>query len=82
MLIYWISKPLNLLRAVLLATIIGIMVGAFLIPLFHNLFDFVYLSPSTTVLTRISISTAVLIFFVIKYIMQKLSNHLFKTNKI
>ena len=82
MLIYWISRPLNPLRAGLLVTIIGIMVGAFLIPLFHNLFDFVYLSPSTTVLTLISISTAVLIFFVIKYIMQKLSIYLFKTNKI
>ena len=82
MLIYWISRPLNPLRAGLLVTIIGIMVGAFLIPLFHNLFDFVYLSPSTTVLTLISISTAVLIFFVIKYIMQKLSNHLFKINQI
>ena len=82
MLIYWISRPLNPLRAGLLVTIIGIMVGAFLIPFLHNLFDFVYLSPNTIILTLISISTAVLIFFVIKYIMQKLSNHLFKTNQI
>ncbi len=82
MLIYWISKPLNPLRAGLLATIIGIMVGAFLIPFFHNLFDFVYLAPRTIVLTVISIAISILIFGIIRRIMQKLSNHLFESPHI
>ena len=82
MLIYWISKPLNPLRAGLLATIIGIMVGAFLIPFFHNLFDFVYLAPRTIVLTVIFIVISILIFGIIRRIMQKLSNRIFESPHI
>ena len=76
-LIYWISKPLNPLRAGLLATIIAIMVGAFLIPFFHDFFDFVFLSPTGLITTFITIAASITLFEVLKRLMQKISNHLF-----
>ena len=81
-LIYWISKPLNPLRAGLLLTIIAIMAGAFLIPFAHNFFDFVFLSPHGVLITAITIAVSILIFEILKHLMRRLSNYLFDTNHI
>ena len=81
-LIYWISKPLNPLRAGLLLTIIAIMAGAFLIPFAHNFFDFVFLSPHGILITAITIAVSILIFEILKHLMRRLSNYLFDTNHI
>ncbi|MBR3132203.1 HAD-IC family P-type ATPase [Candidatus Saccharibacteria bacterium] len=76
-LIYWISKPLNALRAGLLITIIGIMVGAFLIPFFHDFFDFVFLTPTGVITALIAIASSILLFEILKFVMKKISSRLF-----
>ena len=81
-LIYWISRPLNPLRTGLLATIIGIMVGAFAIPLIRDFFEFVLLSNANLIVMAIIIASGIAIFFVLKFIMQKLANYLFDKRHI
>ena len=81
-LIYWISKPLNPLRAGLLFTIVGIMAGAFLIPFFHEFFDFVFLSPNGLIATLIAIGSSVVVFELLKSFMHKLSTRIFDQDDI
>ncbi len=81
-LIYWISRPLNRLRASLLAAIIVVIIGAFLIPFFHNFFDFVFLTPAGLITTLITIVIAFIVFEILKTLMGRLANHLFKATKI
>ena len=75
-LIYWISKPLNPLRTGLLFTIIGIMAAAFAIPLIRDFFEFVLLTPKNLIVMAIIIASGFMIFFVLKYLMQKLATRL------
>ncbi|MBR3353187.1 HAD-IC family P-type ATPase [Candidatus Saccharibacteria bacterium] len=81
-LIYWISKPLNVLRASLLFTIIGIMVGAFLIPFFHNFFDFVFLSSNGLIATLIAIVSSIILFEILRTVMKRISAHIFDQGDI
>ncbi len=81
-LIYWISRPINKLRASLLISIIIVMIGAFLIPFFHKFFDFVFLTPEGLITTLIAIAAAFAVFEILKALMGKLANRLFKTSKI
>ena len=81
-LIYWISKPLNVLRASLLCTIIGIMVGAFLIPFFHNFFDFVFLSSNGLIATLIAIVSSIILFEILRAVMKRISAHIFDQGDI
>ncbi len=81
-LIYWISKPLNPLRAGLLFTIVGIMASAFLIPFFHEFFDFVFLSPNGLIATLIAIGSSVVVFELLKSFMHKLSTRIFDQDDI
>ena len=81
-LIYWISKPLNVLRASLLFTIIGIMVGAFLIPFFHNFFDFVFLSSNGLIATLIAIVSSIILFEILRAVMKRISAHIFDQGDI
>ncbi|MBR2741204.1 HAD-IC family P-type ATPase [Candidatus Saccharibacteria bacterium] len=76
-LIYWISRPLNTLRAGLLLTIIAIMVGAFLIPFFHDFFDFVFLTSNGLIVTLIAIASSVALFGILRRIMKFISTRLF-----
>ncbi len=76
-LIYQISKPLTTLRASLLLSIIGVMAAAFLIPFAHDFFDFVFLTKEGLIATIIAMAASVLLFEIIKLIMQKISNHVF-----
>ena len=75
-LIYWISRPLNALRTGLLFTIIAIMVGAFAIPLIREFFEFVLLTPGNLIVMAVIIASGIVIFFILKFLMQKLSNRL------
>ena len=76
-LIYQISKPLNLLRATLLTSIIIIVVGAFLLTPVHDLLDIGYLSGDplliTTLLTVASLALFALLRHFTKILVQRQS---------
>ena len=72
-LIYWISRPLNLLRGGLLLTIIIIMVAAFLIPFTHNFFDFAFLTNNGLIVTLSVAAGSLAVFELIKFIMKRFS---------
>ena len=76
-LIYWISKPLNLLRASLLIVIIGILIGAFLIPFFHSFFDFVFLSSNGLIVTLAAIASSIFLFGILRRLMKHVSTRVF-----
>ena len=76
-LIYWISKPLNILRATLLISIITIMICAFLVPFAHDFFDFVFLTDSGIIVTLIAIPVSILLFEVLRRIMKLISARIF-----
>jgi len=77
-LIYWISKPLNALRATLLLTIIGIMVATFLIPFTRNFFEFTFLTENGIIITVSVALFGLFIFFIIRHLMRYLSKRVFK----
>ena len=76
-LIYWISRPLNRLRAGLLITIIGIMASAFAIPLIRDFFEFVFLTPSNIIVMFAVIFFGLVIFDLMRRLMQKISTRVF-----
>ncbi len=84
MLIYQISKPLTVLRASLLFSIIGIVTAAFLIPFAHHFFDFVFLTQEGFVTTIITVIASIALFYILRLIMRAISTRLFasgtKTN--
>ena len=84
MLIYQISRPLTVLRASLLFSIIGIVTAAFLIPFAHHFFDFVFLTQEGFVTTIITVAASIALFYILRLIMRAISTHLFasgtKTN--
>ena len=79
-LIYWISRPLNKLRAGLLVTVIGIMAAAFAIPLIRDFFEFVFLTTDNIVIMFIIIAAGIGIFGVMRHLMQKVSARVFADN--
>ena len=79
-LIYWISRPLNKLRAGLLIAIIGIMAAAFAIPLIRDFFEFVFLTPSNIIVMLIIIAVGLVIFEFMRRLMQKITARIFDTN--
>ena len=72
-LIYWISKPLNKLRAGLLVLIIAIFAAVYLIPPFRNFFEFVYLPSSAIIATLIITAFAFLVFTLLRLLMRHLT---------
>lgn len=72
-LIYWVSRPLNALRTGLLLLTIAVVTGAFLIPFFHNFFDFVFLAKNGLIITLSVILGATLVFELIKLLIKRLS---------
>ena len=72
-LIYWISKPLNPLRATLLLTIIGIIVATFLIPFIRNFFEFTFLTENGLIITISVAVFGLFIFAIIRRLMSHLS---------
>lgn len=79
-LIYWISRPLNKLRAGLLITIIGIMVAAFAIPLIRDFFEFVTLTPANLIVMAIIIGAGLIIFELMRRLMQYITTRIFDKN--
>lgn len=79
-LIYWISRPLNKLRAGLLVAIIGIMVAAFAIPLIRDFFEFVILTPANLIVMAIIIGAGLIIFELMRRLMRKLAARIFDNN--
>lgn len=75
-LIYWISRPLNKLRATLLLTIIGIMAAAFLIPFARDFFDFTFLNQNGIIVMFSIIAAGIAIFELMKSLAKKLSRTL------
>ena len=84
MLIYQISRPLTVLRASLLFSIIGIVTAAFLIPFAHHFFDFVFLTQEGFITTTITVAASIALFYILRFIMRIISTRLFagstKTN--
>ena len=79
-LIYWISRPLNKLRAGLLITIIGIIAAAFAIPLIRDFFEFVFLTPANLIVMAAIIAAGLVIFELMRQLMQKITTHIFDKN--
>ena len=77
-LIYWISRPLNLLRGTLLTVIIGIMLGAFLIPFTRNFFEFTFLTSSGLIATISVAAAGVIIFLLIRRLTRRLADRVFE----
>ena len=76
LLIYHISRPLNLLRTSLLISIVIIMLGAFFIPFFHQLFDFVYPTTAGLITTIITIVSSAILFEFLRFAIQKFTTRL------
>lgn len=79
-LIYWISRPLNKLRAGLLLTIICFMIGAFAIPLIRDFFEFTFLSLNGVIITISIMAIGIVIFEIVKHIMKHFTNRIFDEN--
>lgn len=79
-LIYWISRPLNKLRAGLLIAIICIMAAAFAIPLIRDFFEFVTLTPANLIVMAIIIGAGLIIFELMRRLMRKLAARIFDNN--
>ncbi|MBQ3297128.1 HAD-IC family P-type ATPase [Candidatus Saccharibacteria bacterium] len=73
LLIYSIARPLNLLRTILLAVIIGIITLAIMIPFTRNFLDFTLLTPDKLLLAAILIIVAYTIFAAARFIMRRLT---------
>ncbi len=76
-LIYWISKPLNHFRRALLLVIIGILILVFAIPFARNFFEFVLLGQNNLIITVLIIAAGVVIFEILKLVMQRIATHIF-----
>lgn len=72
-LIYWISRPLNLLRGGLFLSILAIVACAFFITFIRDFFEFIYLSQNTLITTASIIAGSIVIFEIMKFIMGKIS---------
>ena len=72
-LIYWISRPLNKLRAGLLALIIGIFVAVYTIPFARDFFEFTFLPVPAVIATLIIIATSFLLFTVLRALVRHLT---------
>ena len=81
-LIYWISRPLNKLRASLLLTVIGIMVAAFAIPLIRDFFEFVFLTQNGLIVLVIVLAVGLLIFDIMCRLMHRLSDYIFNQRQM
>ena len=77
-LIYWISKPLNTLRTILLLTIIGIMAAVFLIPFAREFFEFTFLTHDGLIIAIAIIGAGFVIFNLMRIFMRHLSYKILK----
>lgn len=71
-LIYWISKPLNKLRAALLITILAIMAVVFLWPFTRDFFEFTFLSHYGLIISLSIIFAGVIVFRLLRRLLSHL----------
>lgn len=76
-LIYQISKPLNLLRAGILISTIGIMLGAFFIPFARNFFEFTFLNRNGLLATAIIAASGAIIFTFFRFLTKSLAKKIY-----
>ena len=76
-LIYWISRPLNKLRAGLLFTIIGIMAAAFGIPLIRDFFEFTFLTQNGLIIMLSIIGAGFVFFNLLRLFLKRSLGHIF-----
>lgn len=76
-LIYWISRPLNVLRAGLLITIIVIMVVVFAVPLTRSFFEFAMLTYENMLAMLIVATVGFIVFEVMRRVMKKIVSRIF-----
>ncbi len=81
-LIYWISKPLNPLRATLFFTIIGIMAIVFLIPFIRNFFEFSLLEQNKLIIVASVAILGIFLFFIVRQLMNYLYTRISKKHDI
>lgn len=79
-LIYQISKPLNLLRTSLIFSIIGIMAAAFFIPFAREFFEFTFLTQNGLIVTLSIIAAGVAVFYLMRFLMRRLSKKILQKN--
>ena len=70
LLVFSISRPLTLLRTILLAVIIGIISFAIAIPFVRDFFDFTLLAPDKLLIAGILIAGAYTLFILIRLLMR------------
>ncbi|MBQ2660360.1 HAD-IC family P-type ATPase, partial [Candidatus Saccharibacteria bacterium] len=68
-LIYWISKPLNKLRATLLFTIVAIMTIIFLWPFARDFFEFTFLTDNGLIVSLSLIAASLVIFEILRRVL-------------
>lgn len=78
-LIYWISRPLNLLRTILILSIIAIMAGAFLIPFAREFFEFTFLTKNGLIIMLSITAAGFVVFNLMRLLMRRLSKKILKT---
>ena len=72
-LIYWVSRPLNLLRTSLIFAVLGIMAAAFFIPFARDFFEFTFLTENGLIIMVSIIAASVALFFLLRHLAKKLS---------
>ena len=75
-LIYWISRPLNKLRATLLVAIIAIMAVIFLWPFARDFFEFTFLTNNGLIITLSLILASTIIFELLRRLLSHLTPRL------
>ncbi len=80
LLILWISKPLNLLRRLLLLAIFAIVALALFVPLFRNFLDFTLLTPDKLLIVAILIVASYAIFFLIRHFSARFTAKIIKNH--
>ena len=81
LLIFSISRPLNLLRSALMIAIIAIPALALAIPFTRNFLDFTLLGPDKLLIAAILIAAAYALFLGTRFLMQKLTPIVLKSSR-
>ena len=82
LLIFSIARPLNLLRTILLAVIIGIITLAITIPFTRDFLDFTLLSPEKLLIAGILIAAAYAVFFGLRAAAKHLTPKILKNPRL
>ena len=76
LLIFSISRPLTLLRTILLAVSIGIVALVLAIPAIRNFLDFTILTPDKILIVVLLVAAAYTIFIALRFLMRRISGRL------